>query len=90
MSTGANLEIVDAALANVHAPHNNTRGSVSLEKQDKFVSTSESLLGPNGEQYPTDEDWQQLRRVYGKVNWMSTCIFFTRLCVACANARNYY
>ncbi|CAN9114600.1 unnamed protein product [Alternaria alternata] len=80
MSTGANLEIVDAALANVHAPHNNTRGSVSLEKQDKFVSTSESLLGPNGEQYPTDEDWQQLRRVYGKVNWMIYVIGIVEMC----------
>ncbi|CAN9190212.1 unnamed protein product [Alternaria alternata] len=80
MSTGANLEIVDAALANVHAPHNNTRSSVSVEKQDKFVSTSESLLGPNGEQYPTDEDWQQLRRVYGKVNWMIYIIGIVEMC----------
>ncbi|CAN9223134.1 unnamed protein product [Alternaria alternata] len=80
MSTGANLDIVDAALANVHAPHNNTRSSVSVEKQDKFVSTSESLLGPNGEQYPTDEDWQQLRRVYGKVNWMIYIIGIVEMC----------
>jgi len=55
MSTGANLEIVDAALVN--ALHNDPRGSASLEKQDKFVSTSESLVGPNGEQYPTEENW---------------------------------
>jgi POT family proton-dependent oligopeptide transporter len=75
MSTGANLEIVDAAMAQAF---HNTRGSASLEKQDKFVSTSENPLGPNGEQYPTEEDWRQLRRVYGKVNWMSERFLFTR------------
>jgi len=75
MSTGANLEIVDAALANAPRLHNGTRGSASLEKHDKFVLTSESLVGPNGELYPTEEDWGKLRRVYGKVNWMSTHIF---------------
>jgi POT family proton-dependent oligopeptide transporter len=75
MSSGANLEIVDAALANAPPLYNDTRGSASLEKHDKFVSTSENLLGPNGEIYPTEEDWRQLRRVYGKVNWMSTGTF---------------
>jgi POT family proton-dependent oligopeptide transporter len=80
MSTGANLEIVDAALANAPPLHNNTRGSASFEKDEKFVSTSEDLLGPNGEHYPTEEDWRKLRRVYGKINWMSMCTLLHGFC----------
>jgi len=72
MSSGANLEIVDAAMAHALPAHNDVRASSSFEKQEKFLTTSENLLGPNGEQYPTEEEWQTLRKVYGKVNWMST------------------
>ena len=72
MSSGANLEIVDAAMAHALPVQNDVRASSSFEKQEKFLTTSEDLLGPNGEQYPTEEDWQTLRKVYGKVNWMST------------------
>lgn len=71
MSTGANLEIVDAALAATPAVQNDVRASASFEKKEGFVDTSESLRGPNGEEYPTDEEWATLRRVYGKVSWMS-------------------
>lgn len=78
MSSGANLEIVDAALANTPALANSVRDT-SLEKHDGVVNASESLRGPNGEEYPTDEDWTTLRRVYGKVNWMSTCTLSRRL-----------
>lgn len=31
---------------------------------------SDSLRGPNGEIYPTDEEMDTLRRVHGKVNWL--------------------
>ena len=82
MSTGANLEIVDAALANTAALHvSDTRENASLEKHDGFVTSSEDLRGPNGEQYPTDEEWKTLRRVYGKVSWMSTRTPAKGLCV---------
>jgi proton-dependent oligopeptide transporter, POT family len=36
-----------------------------LEKQESITSVDKSLVGPNGEQYPSDEDWTTLRRVYG-------------------------
>jgi POT family proton-dependent oligopeptide transporter len=71
MSTGANLEIIDAALATATTVQNSARENASLEKNDGFVNTSENLRGPNGEEYPTDEEWATLRRVYGKVSWMS-------------------
>lgn len=54
-------------------------GSV-IEKQDTHASTVEELVGPNGEQLPTDEDWANLRRVYGKVNWMIYVIGIVEMC----------
>ncbi|EMD70065.1 hypothetical protein GGP41_000217 [Bipolaris sorokiniana] len=80
MSTGANLEIVDAALAATPAVQNDVRASASFEKKEGFVDTSESLRGPNGEEYPTDEEWATLRRVYGKVSWMIYIIGVVEMC----------
>ena len=51
-----------------------------IEKQDHLVSASAELTGPNGEQYPTEEDWTTLRRVYGKVNWMIYVIGIVEMC----------
>jgi hypothetical protein len=31
-------------------------------------------VGPNGEQYPTEEELVTLRKVYGKVNYVSCTI----------------
>ena len=44
-----------------------------LEKQ-AVSSSSEELVGPNGEQYPTEEELVTLRKVYGKVNYVSRTI----------------
>lgn len=75
MSSGAALDIVDAAIADYPAVAKGAKDDYVIEKQGPLTSTtSEELEGPNGEQYPTAEDWATLRRVYGKVNWVSeTC-----------------
>jgi POT family proton-dependent oligopeptide transporter len=70
MSSGAALEIVDAATADYPAIAKGMEAESITEKQDPLTPASEELIGPNGEQYPTEDDWATLRRVYGKVNWM--------------------
>ena len=51
-----------------------------LEKQESITSVDKSLVGPNGEQYPSDEDWTTLRRVYGKVDYMIYVIGIVEMC----------
>lgn len=71
MSSGAALDIVDAATADYPAIAKGMKNESVIEKQGPLSSTSEDVLGPNGEQYPTEEEFKTLRRVYGKVNWVS-------------------
>lgn len=71
MSSGAALDIVDAATADYPAIAKGMKTESVIEKQGPLSSTSEDVLGPNGEQYPTEEEFKTLRRVYGKVNWVS-------------------
>jgi POT family proton-dependent oligopeptide transporter len=80
MSSGAALDIVDAAAADYPAVAKGMKDESTLEKQQPYTSTSEDSLGPNGEQYPTTEDWSTLRRVYGKVNWMIYIIGIVEMC----------
>ncbi|KAJ4379541.1 hypothetical protein N0V86_004722 [Didymella sp. IMI 355093] len=80
MSSGATLEIVDAASAYYPAIAKGTKAEFIIEKQEPLTSASEELIGPNGEQYPTQEDWASLRRVYGKVNWMIYVIGIVEMC----------
>jgi len=74
MSSGAALEIADAAAANFPAIGKGLKDESAIEKP-AFTSTiptsTDELVGPNGEEYPTEEEWVNLRRVYGKVNWVS-------------------
>jgi POT family proton-dependent oligopeptide transporter len=70
MSSGAPLEIVDVAMAHVPATEKDLKDEPIYEKRESFGSTKEDLVGPNGEQYPTEEEWRTLRRVYGKVSRM--------------------
>lgn len=51
-----------------------------IEKQEPHTSASKELIRPNGKQYPTDEDWATLRRVYGEVNWMIYVIGIVEMC----------
>lgn len=80
MSSGAALEIVDAATADYPAIAKGMKAESITEKQDPLTSATEELIGPNGEQYPTEEDWATLRRVYGKVNWMIYVIGIVEMC----------
>jgi len=70
MSSGAALDIVDAAAANYPAIQKGMKDETIFEKEP-ISSSSEELVGPNGEQYPTAEELVTLRKVYGKVNWVS-------------------
>ncbi|KAF1923903.1 PTR2-domain-containing protein [Didymella exigua CBS 183.55] len=80
MSSGAALQIVDAATADYPAVAKGMKDESIIEKQEPHTSASEELIGPNGEQYPTEEDWTTLRRVYGKVNWMIYIIGIVEMC----------
>lgn len=80
MSSGAALDIVDAAAADYPALAKGLREGSVVEKPETYNSTPEELVGPNGERYPTAEDWSTLRRVYGKVNWMIYVIGIVEMC----------
>jgi hypothetical protein len=80
MSSGASLEVVDVAVAHVPMTSNNFKDEQILEKRESLSSTKKDVLGANGEQYPTDEEWTTLRRVYGKVNWMIYIIGVVETC----------
>lgn len=75
MSTGANLELVDAGQGNVPGIE---KGIANAEKPaayraegvDDARQSDENLTGPNGEIYPNDEEIATLRRVHGKVDWL--------------------
>lgn len=73
MSSGAALDIVDAATANYPAIEKGLKEETIVEKQP-VSSSSEELVGPNGEQYPTTEELVTLRKVYGKVNYVSCTV----------------
>lgn len=80
MSPGKPLDIADATTADTPALVDTSNDQTVLGKQDPHFSTAEELTGPNGEQYPTNEDWATLRRVYGKVNWMIYVIGVVEMC----------
>lgn len=75
MSSGAALDIVDAAAGNYPAVEKGLKDETVLEKQVPIASSSEELVGPDGEQYPTAEEFTTLRKVYGKVNWVSWTVW---------------
>lgn len=80
MSSGAALDIADVAAANVPAIEKGMKTSNIEGKHDSFPATSGDLIGPNGEQYPSEDEWKTLRRVYGKVNWMIYIIGVVEMC----------
>jgi POT family proton-dependent oligopeptide transporter len=75
MSSGAALDIVDAAAADYPAVAKGMKDETVLEKQGPIATSDEELVGPNGEQYPTAEEVATLRKVYGKVNWVSCIVW---------------
>jgi POT family proton-dependent oligopeptide transporter len=80
MSSGAALDTVDAATADYPPMAKGMKDEPILGKQDIATSSSEEVIGPNGEQYPTPEEWQTLRRVYGKVDYMIYVIGLVEMC----------
>jgi POT family proton-dependent oligopeptide transporter len=94
MSTGANLEPVEAARGNVVPLEHGTHGeksipveSPSVHNADKDLGKTTSdrdldgaLRGPNGEEYPTKEDLATLTRVRGDIDWVIYTIAFCELC----------
>ena len=62
-STGAGIE-------GVGAHEKETALSQGAKSPEKVADNSESLTGPNGEVYPTDEEFETLRHVHGKVSWI--------------------
>jgi hypothetical protein len=63
-----------------------TTGDDDIQPSDPVVeelavgSETEALRGPNGEEYPTREELQTLRRVKGKINWLIYTVAFCELC----------
>jgi POT family proton-dependent oligopeptide transporter len=74
------LDIIDTTPVDPSATTRHHKDESLHEKQEASTSATERLVGPNGEQYPTDEDWATLRRVYGKVNWMIYIIGIVEMC----------
>lgn len=81
MSSGAELDSVEAARANFPAIEKGIVGEKRLEAIASASSQSDDVLvGPNGEQYPTKEELETLPHVVGKVNWIIYSIAFVELC----------
>jgi proton-dependent oligopeptide transporter, POT family len=84
-SGGANqTDLVEAAAGErrrsslVYASHGDPKGPGPEEGSD--TSDDDTLVGPNGEQYPTADEKEKLRRVCGRVPWTAYTIAFVELC----------
>ncbi|KAH7018308.1 POT family protein [Microdochium trichocladiopsis] len=94
MSTGANLDTIEAARANAVDLDNGAHGASGMAKSDvqpsldndrkssKSLSGDDTtvLRGPNGEEYPTAEELLTLERVPGPITWIIYTIAFIELC----------
>ena len=59
----------------------NEKNEKALAIDDKQAYSSDgSVRGPEGEEYPTAEEVEKLRRVCGTVPWSSYTIAFVELC----------
>ncbi|KAK6212054.1 POT family protein [Colletotrichum tabaci] len=84
MSTGANLEVVEAARADYPAIE---KGVDAGRKPGPYTGdmadgrdSHDTLGGPNGEVYPTEEELLTLRRTHGTVDWLIYSIGFVEMC----------
>lgn len=48
--------------------------------KDTAKGSDEVLRGPNGEEYPTKEELDTLRRIRGPINWLIYTVAFCELC----------
>ncbi|GKT41290.1 putative peptide transporter ptr2 [Colletotrichum spaethianum] len=84
MSTAPNLDVVEAARANYPAIE---KGAHARKTPDAYTGdvadgrgSHDTLGGPNGEVYPTEEELLTLRRIHGKVDWLIYSIGFVEMC----------
>ncbi|KAK2040598.1 POT family protein [Colletotrichum somersetense] len=84
MSTAPNLDVVEAARADYPAIE---KGVDAGRKPDAYTGnltdsrlSHDTLGGPNGEVYPTEEELLTLRRTHGKVDWLIYSIGFVEMC----------
>jgi POT family proton-dependent oligopeptide transporter len=94
MTTGTDLDVVEPTGDNVgtlddgtHKDQNLAREALQtsahvVEKEGGASSpTSGNILrGPNGEEYPTEQELQTLRRIRGSISWIIYTIAFCELC----------
>lgn len=84
MSTAPNLDVVDAARADIPGIEKGLDGEKRPEAYQSNLAdargSSETLTGPNGEVYPTEEELTTLRRTHGKVSWLIYSIGFVEMC----------
>lgn len=89
MSSGAvGVEAVEASKVAIPAPGekdfieekqaHDLKGSARASDSDEALD--DALVGPNGEQYPTKEELQTLRRTHGHVPFLLYTIAFVELC----------
>lgn len=74
MSAAADVDLVEAARGDVPRiekgiPNAKKPAAYTGDLSEK-VEPVESLRGPNGEIYPTEEELQTLRHTHGKVSWL--------------------
>ena len=61
-TTGAEIEGIGA--------HEKDTAPEDHKSPDNVANSTESLRGPNGEEYPSDDELETLRHVHGKVSWL--------------------
>lgn len=57
-----------------------TEPDLAAVKTGSGSDVDDILRGPNGEQYPTQEEFDTLRRVKGPITWIIYTIAFIELC----------
>ncbi|KAK1983042.1 POT family protein [Colletotrichum cereale] len=85
MSTAPNLDVVEAARADYPAIEKGVAaarkpGAYSGNLADDGRPSRDTLDGPDGEVYPTEEELLTLRRIHGKVDWLIYSIGFVEMC----------
>ena len=85
MSTAPNLDVVEAGLADYPAIEKGMNAEKPANFKGDLIAVDSDLdneapAGPNGEQYPTSEQVETLRRVCGKIPWLIYTIAFVEMC----------
>lgn len=79
-AAAANLDSVEIARAAAPALESDIHDEKRAQHASDSDISSDLLVGPNGERYPTDEELKTLRRTQGHVPWIIYTIGFVELC----------